>query len=317
MASMADEHQRPHSDSDEVPARDPLDHGDTVSSQRLLLVITADDLGIDPRRDDGIFAAQAAGAITQASLMVGGPNAREAARRARLAGLALGLHLDFSEMPPLAPKESIATLLDERGEKLSKDGLRLAFARGSVELAHVVREAEAQLDAFAALTGQPVRHVDGHQHVHCVPEVAKLLAPVFERRGVRSTRAPQPAWVAVADPEAARCYEKVREDSAHARATYARFGVRTTHGFVGLDVRSAAGDPEWLRDAVTAHASNTSAELMCHVGYVGVGGDDFNRSPDREHELRLLCSLPFAPLVEQGVVELVSFDELFYRGGLC
>ena len=287
-----------------------------MRSERLRLVITADDLGIDSRRDDGIFAAQGAGAITQASLMVGGPTAAEAARRARETGLALALHLDLSEMPPLAPRESIPTLLDGRGEKLGKHGFRLALARGSVEPAQVILEAEAQLDAFAALTGQCVRHVDGHQHVHCVPELAEVLAPVFERRGVRSTRAPQPPAVRVADPGASRWYEKARRDAAHARASYARSGVRSTHGFIGLDLMGAS-DPGRLRELVTSWALGSSVELMCHVGFMGVGGDDFNRSPDREHELRILCARPFAPLVDQGVVALVSFDELFHGGGLC
>ena len=288
-----------------------------MSAQRVRLVITADDLGIDSRRDEGIFAAKAAGAITQASLMVGGPSAGEAARRAREAGLTLGLHLDLSEMPPIAPRERIPTLLDGRGEKLGKHGFRLALARGSIELAHVILEAEAQLDRFAALTGQSARHVDGHQHVHCVPEIADVLAPVFERRGVRSTRAPQLPAVRLADPDASRFYEKMGTDAARARATYARFGARSTHGFIGLDPESAASDPSRLRERVTTHPLGTSIELVCHVGFTGVGGDDFNRSPDRERELQVLCARPFAPLVGEGVVELVNFDELFHGGWLC
>ncbi len=49
---------------------------------------------------------------------------------------------------------------------------------------------------------------------------------------------------------------------------------------------------------------------MCHPGYVGDGGDDFNRSPAREHELRVLTSLPFASMIAEGAVELASFDTL-------
>jgi predicted glycoside hydrolase/deacetylase ChbG (UPF0249 family) len=186
-----------------------------------------------------------------------------------------------------------------------------------VELAHVILEAEAQLDTFAALTGQCVRHVDGHQHIHCVPEVAEVLAPVFERRGVRSTRAPQPAAARVADSDASRVYEKMCRDAARARATYAQVGIRSTHGFIGLDLAAAASDPSRLRERVTTHSFGTSVELVCHVGFVGIGGDDFNRSADRERELQLLCARPFAPLVDRGVVELVNFDELFHGGGLC
>ena len=48
------------------------------------LIITADDLGIDPRRDDGILEAWTRGAITQASLLVGGKAAAAAARQSAM-----------------------------------------------------------------------------------------------------------------------------------------------------------------------------------------------------------------------------------------
>ena len=290
--------------------------GGSVSPKKLLLIITADDLGIDPRRDDGIFAAHAAGAINQASLMVGGPSAHAAARRAREAGLPLGLHLDLSEMPPLAPAESIPTLLNGHGEKLGEHGWRLALAIGSVEIAEVVLEAEAQLDAFASLAGYPARHVDGHQHTHWAPGLAAALAPMFQRRGVRSIRAPHPAVAHRTDPHARQLCQACH-DAARTRAIYADSGLQSTHGFVGLHLAGVTRDPGGFTNAVMAHGPGTSVELMCHVGFIGSEGDDFNRSPDREGELELLCSRPFAPWVDQGILELVSVDEAFERGGLC
>jgi hypothetical protein len=77
------------------------------------------------------------------------------------------------------------------------------------------------------------------------------------------------------------------------------------------------GDPAGLTEAVMTHHPGSSVELMCHIGFVGEGGDEFNRSPDRESELAFICSRPFASLVDQGVVELAGFDEAFERGALC
>ena len=51
------------------------------------LIITADDLGYSQPRDDGIFYLFSIGAITQASLLVNGANARTALARAHAAGL--------------------------------------------------------------------------------------------------------------------------------------------------------------------------------------------------------------------------------------
>ena len=42
------------------------------------LIVTADDLGIAPERDQGIFAAYTKGIVTNASLIVNGCSAREA-----------------------------------------------------------------------------------------------------------------------------------------------------------------------------------------------------------------------------------------------
>lgn len=283
----------------------------------LRLIITADDLGIDPQRDEGIFLAHERGAITQASLMVAGVSAVTAAAGARARGLALGLHLDLTETPPSAPPETVPSLLDAQGQKRGKHGLRAALARGEIDPADVARETRAQIDAFAALVGAPPRHVDGHQHAHCAPGLAEVLAPVLAAAGVLTTRIPEQREVHVDDPDAARFYRGVSDDAVRARAIYARHGIGTTDAFVGLDLMGFASDATRLREAVRAHAADRSVELMCHPGLVGAGGDEFNRSPAREHELAVLSTLPFAELVHGGIAALSSFEALARTGALA
>jgi predicted glycoside hydrolase/deacetylase ChbG (UPF0249 family) len=277
---------------------------------KLQLVITADDLGLDAKRDEGIFHAWSKGAITQASLMVAGRSAKAAADRARRERLPLGLHLDLTELPASAPAASVGSLLGPDGHKRGKHGLREAVARGEVEPAHLEAEAQAQLLAFALLTGRPPQHVDGHQHIHCVPKVAQVLAPVFSRAGVRSTRIPEQSGVL------APFYATVSEEAAVCRALYRGAGVRSTEAFSGLDLMGEACSASRLVEAVRTQAGALSLELMCHVGYAGEGHDDFNRSPARQHELNVYCALPFVGLVEQGEVELVSFASASARGAL-
>jgi predicted glycoside hydrolase/deacetylase ChbG (UPF0249 family) len=252
------------------------------------LVINADDLGIDLRRDAGIFELMDAGAVTQSSLLVRGRNARAAASRARAAGQELGLHLDLTETDPSAPKDEIATLLDRDGKKLGKHGLREAADR--VDLAHVAREAEAQIALFVELVGKKPTHVDGHQHVHVVPRFVETLAEVFQRAGIKTTRIPEQPM----GEDAPDFYRQVSEHAAAARGIYARFGIASTDSFVGLDLMGDASDGERLREAVLA--ARGSVEVMVHPGYVGSGWDDFNESPAREHELRVLLARPLHAL---------------------
>ncbi|MBX7192855.1 MAG: ChbG/HpnK family deacetylase [Sandaracinaceae bacterium] len=269
------------------------------------LVITADDLGIDPRRDDGIVVAFARGAITQSSLMVRGQSAPSAARAANRIGLPLGLHLDLTESPPSAPAASIPTLLDASGHKRGKHGLRAAIASGAIDPADVVRETRAQLAAFEAMVGRPARHVDGHQHVQSIPFLAELLAPVFAEAGVRTTRIAEQREVHVEDPSAARFYQSVADDARASRPLYAAHGIDATESFIGLDLMGFACEPSRLLRALE-HASGPRVELMCHPGFVGEGVDDFNQSPAREHELRVLNGLPFEALIARGELVLTS-----------
>lgn len=278
----------------------------------LRVVITADDLGIDERRDDGILEAHARGAISQASLLVRGASSQRAAARAKGAGLSLGLHLDLTETPSCAPPASISSLLDAQRRKLGKHGLREALARGRVRPEHIARECHAQLDLFAALTGQRATHVDGHQHVHCIPAVAAVLAPLFAARGVRTTRIAEQPRVNVDDPGRRAFYRSVSEDAARARAIYAMYGVASTDAFAGLDAMGRASSREAVERAVldSVERGARSLEFMCHPGYAGHGVDDFNESPEREHELRVLTSLPLTSYLTDGRVALVSFDAI-------
>ena len=61
------------------------------------LIINADDLGYSENRDAGIFDAHACRAITAASLIVNGPTAQKAAKKAKEVGLYLSLHLNLTE----------------------------------------------------------------------------------------------------------------------------------------------------------------------------------------------------------------------------
>jgi predicted glycoside hydrolase/deacetylase ChbG (UPF0249 family) len=272
------------------------------------LVITADDLGLDPRRDDGIFEALAAGAATHASLLVAGPSARRAAETVRAHGRSVGLHLDLTETSPVA--NDVPSLVDERGHKLGKHGLRDALARGAVDVAHVAREAEAQIALFASLTGVRPRHVDGHQHAHVIPELTETLAAVFRRFGIVTTRIPEQASVDGDEGAAHTFYRSVSDQAAAARAIYASHGIASTDAFVGLDLMGTASDGERLAAAVCVHSRARSVEVMTHPGYVGTGWDDFNQSPAREHELAVLLARPFASLVADGRVSLTTFSAL-------
>jgi len=104
------------------------------------LIVNADDLGMSPAVNGGIFAAHRDGIVTSTSLMVLRDAARAAAEAlAEYPELAVGLHFE------------VAFVL--RTDKPVK-------GRTPME------ECRAQLERFRELVGRDPTHLDSHKHVH-------------------------------------------------------------------------------------------------------------------------------------------------------
>ena len=88
---------------------------ETVTSEKLLIV-NADDLGRTPGINAGVFEAHARGILTSATLMVGFPASRQAARQLDShPGLGVGLHVTLTGDRPLSPAAAVPSLVDEQG----------------------------------------------------------------------------------------------------------------------------------------------------------------------------------------------------------
>jgi chitin disaccharide deacetylase len=132
------------------------------------LIVNADDLGLSPAVNAGIFRAHERGIVTSTSLMVRQAAAPEGVRLAAShPGLAIGLHLDLGQWD-YANGEWFAAYLrcDESDE------------------AAVRAECRAQLELFRALVGCEPTHLDSHQHVHDSEPVSSVMTAIAEELGV-------------------------------------------------------------------------------------------------------------------------------------
>jgi hopanoid biosynthesis associated protein HpnK len=155
------------------------------------VVFSADDFGLTPGVNEAIERAHRDGILDQASLMVAGPAADDAVRRARaMPSLRVGLHLVVIEGQAVSPATEIPDLVDATGQ-FPSDQARLGFRyffRPSVrrQLAHEIR---AQFAAFAA-TGLTLDHANAHKHMHLHPVVGRLLIETGREFGLHSIRIP-------------------------------------------------------------------------------------------------------------------------------
>lgn len=146
------------------------------------LIVTADDLGIAESVNNAIREAHRDGLVTSASLMANMPAFEHAVTSIlpETPELGIGAHLCLTSGRPCSPPADVPLLVDDRG----------MFCHGFVGLwrlllskrrRDVLSQIEQELNAqFSRLldAGIAMDHIDGHQHVHMLPGVRRLVARI-------------------------------------------------------------------------------------------------------------------------------------------
>lgn len=196
------------------------------------VIVNADDLGLSPEVDEAVLVGMEEGWISDASVLVTGPNF--AAVAPRLAGRALGLHVDVSEFPPLGA--GLNRWLPRRPVQWP-----VGARRGLVD------EMATQADRLLA-AGVRITHVDSHQHLHWQPVVLDAVATIARRYHLRWVRG-----VGAVPPVGLR-----RVARAHATGTRLRLaGLWSSDGFGPASRVRVALESGWRVDTL---------EVMCHPG---------------------------------------------------
>ncbi|NXH58151.1 YDJC deacetylase, partial [Rhabdornis inornatus] len=296
------------------------------------LIVTGDDFGYCPRRNQGIVDCFLAGAISNVSLLVNGSAAADAAKLARRHNIPIGLHANLSEGSPVCEVlKTNSSLLNQDGFFHGKMGFRTALSKGLLNMSEVKQELKAQVELFHELTGHLPPHMDGHQHVHVLPEVRHVFAEVLEEYGIKYTRVPiEPGlhncdWI---PPSLMEFYLGVEEDSFNTVDVFTKHGIRWPDMYIGLSTMGRNMSVSSIRSAIdsavlqlTARAPQSSTgtiELMVHPGYpsvppvggCGEGPDDFSQSWERLHELQTLIKPELQSHYKSRNIQLCSFKDL-------
>src|SRR5882724_8630449 len=161
------------------------------SSKRV--IITGDDFGLALPVNEAIEVAFRDGVLSNTSLLVGEPAARDAIFRARRnPALCVGLHLAVCDGRSVLPPQDIPLLVNARGKLRSPlRALVQLLLLGWLPALQAQLEAEirAQFDAFRR-TGLRFDHVDGHNNMQLHPVVLPILIRVAREYGVTAVRVP-------------------------------------------------------------------------------------------------------------------------------
>jgi hopanoid biosynthesis associated protein HpnK len=285
------------------------------------LIVNADDLGWTEGVNRGITEAHRNGIVTSASLLANGAAFASGAELARSTpGLGVGVHLNLSDGPPVAPRELVASLVNDAGEFEGggPESLLLRIAKRGVALREVDREWDAQIEKARDAGIEPT-HLDGHKHVHMLPGFFEIALRLAKRYGIGAVRVAHEAsslraalsaggklhaTVVLRQGVQARGLKLLARD---ARGQAERAGISTADYFCGI-AQTGEMTKEGVARLLRSLPEGTT-ELMCHPGYAdkALQNTATRLQGSRQTELEILTDAGIRNLVASQGIRLIDY----------
>lgn len=239
------------------------------------LIVNADDFGLSDYVNEGIIKAHKAGSVTSTTLMINREFSREAVRLAKEnPALCVGLHLDLDD---LLGRDEKGT--DRFGvQRISR------MLEDSRFFKEVEAEIEAQIRAFKN-TGLELTHMDGHHHLHAIPELFPLIVDKMVSYGIKTIRFSK-EFDLIKYPPIRWDEEFFQEMKGLLRKKKINVADHFVTGWQSYDLKKTA-------DGVT--------ELMVHPG---------TREEWRVREFEALMSNDWKDAINANNIRLISFRDL-------
>lgn len=247
--------------------------------------------------DAGILDLAEAGRLSGTSVLVDGPAAAADMPALLATRLQIGLHLNFTQhFGQPGPCLPLARLIGT------------AYLR-RLPRQQVLASIERQLERFQVLAGRVPDYVDGHQHVHQLPQIRDVLVHALgsipgTRPWVRDTSQPRSHGLPLRQRLKAQVIAQLGAGAL--RKLLQAQGYRHNTGFLGVyDFRGGATAYEgWLRCWLAQ--CRTGDTLMCHPAH-GADPDDL-LSAQRQAEFSVLAGAPLTQLLQEYRLIIVGAD---------
>jgi predicted glycoside hydrolase/deacetylase ChbG (UPF0249 family) len=279
-------------------------HGAAENISPRAICLCVDDCGIHSGVDAAALDLADLGRVHAIGCMPGGVSWPAASRRLQALDaneVDLGLHLDFTEHPLLP------------GSRHDLPALIAASTLRRLDRAHVRDEIRAQLDAFEAALGRAPAFVDGHQHVHQLPQIRDELIAELERRYAVQPVDSRP-WLRSTRAGIARIKPWIIAAlGAHGLAELAcRHGYQQNNHLLGVyNFQHSARRYLGLLAGWLANARDGDL-LMCHPATSRAADDPIGEA--RLAEYVLLAGANFDNLLRMQCVALQPMSRILARG---
>jgi hopanoid biosynthesis associated protein HpnK len=284
------------------------------------LIVNADDLGWTEGVNRGIAEAHRNGIVTSASLLANGSAFASGVEVARsVPGLGVGVHLNLSDGSPVAARELVTSLVNDRGEfEGGPENLLLRVARGGLALHEVEQEWEAQIEKVRDAGIQPT-HLDGHKHVHMLPGLFEIALRLAKRYGIGAIRVAHEASslrAALSTGEELHTAAVLKQGvqarglkllARDARELAERAGISTADYFCGI-AQTGEMTKQGVAQLLRSLPDGTT-ELMCHPGYAdqALRNTPTRLQGSRQTELQILTDVEVRNLVASQGIRLIDY----------
>jgi predicted glycoside hydrolase/deacetylase ChbG (UPF0249 family) len=225
------------------------------------LIVCADDYAQSPAIDAGIIQLIQQNRLSAASCMVLSPRWAEAAKSLTLeirSKADIGLHLDFTQF----------------GDAYAHPVLIARSLLRSLPAKAIRLNIHAQLDRFEDGLGTAPDYVDGHQHVHQLPQIRDALLAILKWRYNK-----QLPWIRIAKPPAGDGFKgkTIKLLGAYALERKAKtMGFNCSGNLLGVYNFSGDSKDYEKRLATWITAADNSLDtpaLMCHPAINKLGSE--------------------------------------------
>jgi chitin disaccharide deacetylase len=284
------------------------------------LIFNADDFGMTRGVNEGIVRAHRDGVLTSATLMANGLAFEDAAKRAaENPTLGVGCHLVLVGGKPVAPPESVPSLIDSQGNL--PDSLAAFVARistGMIKTHEIECELKAQIEKIRS-AGIVPSHLDTHKHTHAHPRVMEIVGRVAQEFGITKIRRPienlRDSWETTRAENSGVSKQivaagAVRVVASRFKAIAEKYRLTCPDHFLGLAMTGHLGPLALRRMAESVEEGST--EIMLHPGIcdADLSASGSRLQGQRQTELDGLLDRGVREAFLQREIHLISYREL-------
>ncbi|MDY3974596.1 ChbG/HpnK family deacetylase [uncultured Veillonella sp.] len=278
------------------------------------LIVNADDFGLHEEVNKGIVHGHKEGIITSTSLLANGYDFDGAVAAAKnLPELGIGIHTALvGGLPPLSEPHKVPSLLENGKFVESYPAFLKKAATGQINFQEVYHELNLQFEKIMS-SGLNITHVDGHQHLHVLPQITPIMVTLLKKYGIKKMRIPaEDKFFRNGITQWGRFAGKVglAEVADHAYTFTSRHGIWSPRYFWGMMSGGHLNEERLLEILGRVAKTRGSHEIMTHPGAKdSVLEKEFNWGYHWESELYSMCSPVVKEFIRAHEIRLLNYGE--------